>query len=178
MMLEWRKEEVEFLRTLEQTCLSLSKDYHKVFFMLKSSQARLRIPCIVIGSFTGVASFGTSTFPQHYQSLVAIIVGLVNIVIAILSTLETFFKISENIELTASASTQLRKLANDIDKELSIDETVRETSGVNYLRECYTRYQQILSSAPILQHFKAYLTDKGKNTHVQETKPFYQKFVD
>lgn len=163
--MQWKKEEEDFLRILEQTCISLSRDYHKVYFNLQSAQSKLRIPAIIIGSFTGVASFGTSTFPKEYHSTIAIIVGIVNVCIAILSTVESYFKLGENINLTASASVQLRKLANDINKELCIDYSVRETSGINFLRDCYTRYQQILSGAPILRQFKAYKVEAQFNTH-------------
>jgi hypothetical protein len=159
MLLGWREEEIEYLKILEETSMRLSRNYHKAHFALKSYQSRFRIPAIVIGSFTGVASFGTSTFPVKYHSTIAITVGIVNIIIAILNTIETFFKIGENINMTATASAQLRILSNDINKELSIDESVRETSGVNYLRDSYTRYQQILSGAPILDQFKAYVVD-------------------
>lgn len=156
MKMQWKKEEEEYLRILEETSICLSKDYHNVYFTLQATQSRLRIPAIVIGSFTGVASFGTSTFPKKYHPIIAIIVGIVNVCIAILNTVESYFKLGENINLAASASLQLRKLANDINRELSVDESVRETSGINYLRDCYTRYQQILSGAPILRKFKAY----------------------
>ncbi len=162
--MQWKKEEEDFLKILEQTCISLSRDYHKTYFNLQSTQSKLRIPAIIIGSFTGVASFGTATFPDEHHSTVAIIVGIVNVCIAILSTVESYFKLGENINLTASASVQLRKLANDINKELCIDDTVRETSGINFLRDCYTRYQQILSGAPILRQFKAYKVESQSNT--------------
>lgn len=154
--MQWTKQEEDYLRILEERCTSLSKDYHKVYFNLQTYQSRLRIPAIVIGSFTGVASFGTSTFPKQYHSMISIIVGIVNVCIAILNTIESYYKLGENINLSSTASIQLRQLANDINKELAIDTNVRETSGINYLRDCYTRYQQITSGAPILKQFSAY----------------------
>lgn len=168
MNMLWKKEEEEYLRILEQSCINLSRDYHKMYFKLQSTQSKLRIPAIIIGSFTGVASFGTSTFPEEQHSTIAIIVGIVNVCIAILSTIESYFKLGENINLTVSASVQLRKLANDINKELCIDETFRETSGVNFLRDSYTRYQQILSGAPILKQFKAYDVESRSNTQKKD----------
>lgn len=161
--MQWKQQEEDYLRILEERCTSLSQDYHKVYFSLQSYQSRLRIPAIVIGSFTGVASFGTSTFPTQYHPMISIIVGIVNVCIAILNTIESYYKLGENINLSSSASVQLRQLANDINKELAIDMNVRETSGINYLRDCYTRYQQITSSAPILKQFSAYKVEPLSN---------------
>jgi hypothetical protein len=176
--MQWQKEEEEYLRMLEDSCINLSKEYHKVYFRLKALQTRLRIPAIVIGSFTGIASFGTNNFPQKFQPNIAIIVGIVNIAIAILNTLETYFKVSENINATTVASTQLRKLANDINKELCLEKETRETSGINYLRDSYTRYQQIILSAPLLQTFKVYQVDQSRFIPTKKKRGFLQHVVD
>lgn len=178
MIMQWTADEVEFLKVLEETSTNLSKDYHNVYFGLQSTQSKLRIPAIVVGSFTGVASFGTSTFPKQYHTTIAIIVGLVNICIAILNTVEAYFKLGENINLAASASVQLRKLANDISKELSVDESVRETSGINFLRECYTRYQQILSGAPILRQYKAYKMERIPPAATERGKGLWKSVIN
>jgi hypothetical protein len=177
MIMHWQKEEEEYLRMLEDTCLNLSKEYHEVYFKSTALQTRLRIPAIVIGSFTGIASFGTSNFPERFQHNIAIIVGVVNVAIAILNTLETFFKVGENINATLVASTQLRKLANDINKELCLERETRETSGINYLRDSYTRYQQIISSAPLLQTFKTYQVDKSRLTSIKKKRGILQHVV-
>lgn len=151
--IDWVKEEENYLQTIEATCIRLSKDYHQVYFEKKRTQTQLRIPAIIVGSFTGVASFGTTTFPQELHKWVAIVVGVINIGIAILSTLETFFKVGEDMTAARTTSDQLRKLAEDIHKELALPVKDRPTSGIIFLKEMYTRYQQIISSSPMLPRF-------------------------
>lgn len=151
--MNWLKQEEEYLTNIKGSSLSLSQSFHKVYFRKKKFQSRLRIPAIIVGSFTGVASFGTSTFPKNMQRWVAIIVGLVNIGIAVLNTIESFFKVSEDMTSARNTSEQLRKLAEDIDRELALPQIDRETSGIIFLREAYTRYQQILNQAPMLARY-------------------------
>jgi len=153
---DWLSEEEQYLDIISKVCINLSKRYHAKYFVRKKTQTKLKIPAIIIGSFTGVASFGTSTFPKHAQKWVAIVVGLVNICIATLNTLDTFFKISEDMTSAKATSEQLRKLAEDIQKELCLPETDRPTSGIQFLREVYTRYQQIISNAPMLHAYISY----------------------
>lgn len=174
--MELNVDEVEYLRLLELCSRSLAKDYHTVHFAMKSLQNKLRIPSIIIGSFTGVAAFGTSKFPTNYQHHIPIVVGLINIAIAIFQTIESFLKIGENINLSATASSQFTILADDICKELALDSESRETSGAYYVRDCHTRYQQILSMAPMLSQFHQYLQEyrnaKTKN------KGMIRQFID
>lgn len=153
----WREKEEEYLRKLELSCLQMSREYHDIYFDLKTSQNKYKIPAIIIGSFTGVASFGSSTFPPNYQKWVSISVGLINVAIAILNTLESFFKLGEELSASRSSSEQLKKLAEDINRELALDVSTRQTSGVIFLRDAYTRYQQIVSNAPLLMKYNSYL---------------------
>jgi hypothetical protein len=158
----WREAEERYLKVIEASSLEFSKDYHSVYFQLKVLDARIKIPAIIIGSFTGVASFGSSTFPKDVQKWIAITVGLINVGIAMLNTLETFFKLGEHLNHTRAASEQFRKLSEDINKELALEESTRQTTGIIFLREVYTRYQQIVSNAPMLSKYKSYLYKKPK----------------
>lgn len=152
-MASWRPEEVTYLRNLEVSCVELSQEYHSIYFKLKTTQNKFKIPSIIIGSFTGVASFGSSTFPPGYQKWISVSVGLINVAIAILTTLESFFKLGEDMNASRSSSEQLKKLAEDINREMSLEVSTRQTSGIIFLRDAYTRYHQILSTAPVLQDY-------------------------
>lgn len=168
----WLKQEEEYLELVSKICIQLSKKYHKVYFLRKSVLARLKIPAIIIGSFTGVASFGTTTFPKETQKWVAVVVGVVNIFIATLNTLESFFKVGEEMTSAQTTYEQLRKVAEDIEKELSLPHIVRPTSGIQFLRDIYVRYQQIINSAPVLDDYISYA---DKETIVKPAKGLLQR---
>lgn len=160
----WLKEEEDYLRIVSKVCIDLSKKYHKVYFLRKKVLTKLKMPAIIIGSFTGVASFGTTTFPKEAQRWVAIVVGVVNICIATLNTLESFFKVGEEMTSAQTTYEQLRKLAEDIEKELCLPDADRPTSGIQFLRDSYTRYQQIINSAPVLDDYLSYADKESKLT--------------
>ena len=155
--MEWLKVEEDYLDSMEVLCMEQSKLYHDVYFEKRRTHLRLKVPAIIVGSFTGVASFGTTTFPSVLQLYVPIIVGIINICIAILNACDTFFKISEDMNLARSTSEQLKKLAEDINKETKIPANLRQTNGITFLSEAYTRYQQINNNAPMLKKYVSYL---------------------
>lgn len=146
----WLPEEEIYLHSIQNSCETLSKLYLEKYKQCKSLQTKLKLPAIIIGSFTGIASFGTETFPKHLQKYVSISVGVITISIAILNTIESYLKVGENTSSSISAATALQKLREDINKELCIPTPDRVDNGIVFLRDVFTRYLQILNQAPVL----------------------------
>lgn len=144
----WVKEEEDYLRMLADSCQYLARKYRAAYELRKAQQAKFRIPSIIIGSVSGVASFGTTTFPDHIQKFVSIAVGGASILIAILNTIESYMKIGELMGASLQASQNFLKLADDISIELSIPPSLRGTQGILYMRETFTLYQKFVDLAP------------------------------
>jgi hypothetical protein len=155
-VLIWTEDEEVYLHSIQRSCEQQSLLYLEQYRRLRNIQAKIKIPVIIIGSLTGITSFGTETFPKYAQKWVGIGVGIVTIGIAILNTIESYFKIGENANGSISTSNALQQLREDINKELSLPSTDRQAPGLTFLRDSYTRYQQILSQAPILDDGNVY----------------------
>ena len=155
-ILVWTQEEELYLHCIQNSCEELSNLYLAEFRKLRNIQAKIKIPVIIIGSFTGITSFGTETFPKFAQKWVSVGVGIITIGIAILNTIESYFKIGENANSAINTSNALQQLREDINKELSLPEPDRQAPGLTFLRDSYTRYQQILNQAPILNEGTVY----------------------
>lgn len=146
----WLPDEEIYLHQIQKSCENLSKLYLAKYRACKSLQTKLKLPAIVIGSFTGIASFGSSSFPPDSQHYVSIGVGIVTMCIAILNTIESYLKVGENTNSAISAATALQQLREDVNKELCLPASDRIDSGIVFLRDIYTRYVQILNQAPVL----------------------------
>jgi hypothetical protein len=144
----WLREEEDYLRGLHDLCLELAVAYQKLYNTHKRLQTQFRIPAIVLSSLTGTASFGTTSFPRGMQRWVSIVVGLVNIGIAILASIETYLKLGELVSHSLNASSQLHRLADDIMLELSMPAENRTSVGNVFVRDMYAHYESILSTAP------------------------------
>lgn len=148
---QWLPEEEEYLRILHRRCHRLGLVYKKLHIDYKHTQNKFRLPAILLSSISGVVSFGQTVFPEEAQRWVSISVGGVNIFIAIINTVESYMKIGEMVTKSITSYAVLHKLADDIFCEISIPTKDRETSGIAFLRDCYTRYQQIMDSAPLIE---------------------------
>lgn len=148
----WLPDEEIYLHSIQQSCEHLSKLYLAKYKSCKSLQTRLKLPAIIVGSFTGIASFGSDSFPPNSQKYVSITVGIITIGIAILNTIESYLKVGENTNSAISAATALQQVREDIHRELSLPVSDRIDSGIVFLRDIYTRYVQVITQAPVLEN--------------------------
>jgi len=144
----WNDEETLYLNQLNKLCQQQSQRYKDIYFKYKNLQARMKIPVIVASSIAGVASFGTSTFPDGAAKTVSIVVGAVNIAISIINSIEAFYQYQNIIEKALKVSNELKKLSDEISLELSLNTTEREMAGVALCRKAYTDYESILQNSP------------------------------
>lgn len=146
----WYEKEQKFLRKLQAMCVKTSQEYMEVYEVMHKVQTRLRLPSIILSSFSGIASFGTTSFPPDAQKYVSIAVGIVNITIAMLQTYESYLKIADTVSKSVTATVALKRLGEDIDCELYIPIENRELAGNTFLRNSFNKYQAIIADAPIL----------------------------
>lgn len=147
----WYDKEERFLKNLCKVSNELSDTYLILYKASHKTQMRLRLPAIILSSLSGVASFGTQSFPNNLQKYVSIVVGLINVCIAMIQTYESFIKIADIVSRALVVSTGLKKLADDIKCELSIPIENRAANGITFLRDCFSRYQAIVYQAPPLE---------------------------
>lgn len=151
-VMKWFQEEEAYLKNLHDSCLDISKEYMKLYVHTHRIQTKLRLPAIILSSFSGVASFGSSGFEDTAQKWISIGVGIINVGIAILQTYESYLKIGDIVSKSLTGSQALKKLADDIMCELSLPIEDRDSNGVTFLREAFGRYQAIIDSLPPLEH--------------------------
>lgn len=161
----WHPEEIRYLEKLSRTCQELSNRYKALYTAYKSKQVKYKLPTIILGSVLGLASFGSAQFGEGNQNKIAIFVGATNIVISIISSVEAFLKLGENMSGSLVASTSYQKLKEKIDVELSIPEDGRTGSGLMFLRECYSEYQKIGDLAPAVLVRNRYITEETSKLH-------------
>lgn len=146
---DWHPEEEQYLKDMCAACVKLAAKYRTMHDRHRVLLHRLKIPAIVVGSASGVASFGAQQFPPILQKHLAIGVGIVSVAIAILNTLESYFKVGEVTAASEATIRALQRLRDDIHKELQLPMHLRSSDGITFLRDAYVRYQQIIGEAPL-----------------------------
>ena len=147
----WNDKEIDYLKKIYKSCEELNHLYDNYYIKYKSIAMKFRLPAIVIGGVASAISFGTAQFPFVMQGYISIIVGSTSLFIAILNTIEAYLELNKTMAQSLTTSQTFKKLADDVQCELSIPVEDRETAGIFFLRSIYTRYQQTLNIAPHLE---------------------------
>ena len=148
---QWNDEEQKYLNMLCTKYDEMADKYMDLYRYMHSKQIRYRLPVIIFSSLSGIASFGTSSFPPFMQRYVSIGVGIVNVGISIIQAYESYIKLNDIVVKSYTISCSLKKLSDRIHVELYIPVNNRILDGDKYLREVLEEYEKIMADAPPLE---------------------------
>lgn len=108
------------------------------------------IPVIILSTLTGTANFGMDSYvPEHFKQGATAIVGGLNLFAGVLSTLQNFLKVAENMESARNSCVSWGKLQRCIQIELSLDVNRRQNSH-DFLKICRAEYDRLTEQSPIV----------------------------
>ena len=108
------------------------------------------IPVIILSTLTGAVNVGMDSFvPPEKKSIASAIVGGVNILAGIISTLQNFLKVAELMEAHRIAGVAWGKLQRNIAIELALDPS-RRIVQTDFLKMSRLEYDRLLESSPII----------------------------
>lgn len=151
-IIKWSQNHEDTLIILHKYSNMLAQKYHDRYGEYKKTLYKYRIPIIIISTITGFISIANAGyFPAEWMKYVSLGVGLSNLIVSIIGTIENLKKINENMNLSFSAHDKFRILANSISITLRIPRQQRDSDGSTYVKTIFTEFQQTLSNAPILK---------------------------
>jgi hypothetical protein len=107
------------------------------------------VPVIVMSTLTGTANFAQEKLPPQYQFYAPIVIGCVNIIAGIITTVQQFLHINELNEAHRVSMISWDKFYRRIKNELS--RNPKERSQVNeFLMSSTEEYDRITETSPII----------------------------
>jgi hypothetical protein len=114
-----------------------------------SLNAWYTIPCIIISTLAGTANFAQQRVPEEYQGLFTMVVGGVNILGGIISTIQQFLKITQLNEAHRVSSIAWDKFYRNI--KIEIAKHPKERMHVNQmLKICKEEFDRLMETSPII----------------------------
>ena len=135
---EWNLNHENYLNKLQLQC---SEEYHyfnRNFLFYFETSKYYSIPILILSAVNSIISMALVSFVK--QEYVSIISSSVSLTVGIISSIQMFLKINENMTNSLVASIKFHKLSVKICKELSIKRQDRKTDGNTFLNECYGEY--------------------------------------
>ena len=145
----WSSQLEDLIAIEGERCLGLSKLHARCEELTGKMNTIIQIPVIILSTLSGTASVGSATLFGG-SSIAPTIIGLVSIGVGILNTIGSFFAYAKKSEAHRIAHLQYAKLFSQINVELSLPRTERETAGsvLKNLRDTMERLAEITPSIP------------------------------
>lgn len=105
------------------------------------------IPVIIMSTLTGTANFAQERLPENTREYAPIIIGTVNIIAGIITTIQQFFKISDVNEAHRVSSISWDKFYRKIKVELSKSPEERQ-NVYEFLKSCTEEFDRLMEVSP------------------------------
>jgi hypothetical protein len=154
----WKEEEEKILREWADKAQCYELMHSKSHEVYNYRNTLFVIPVIIISTITGTANFAQDRVPSQYQSIFVMVVGAMNIIAAIISTIAQYLKISELNESYRVGTLQWGKFYRNIKTELAKHplDRVPPTNMLSMCKEEFDRLLEIYPDIPqkIINDFK------------------------
>jgi len=149
LLAEW-SERASCYRWLHGRC---EKKYQRSYYSFS-------IPVIILSTLTGAANVGMDSFvAEENKSIASAIVGGVNILAGIVSTLQNFLKVAELMEAHRIAGVSWGKLQRNISIELALDPSRRVLQS-DFLKLSRAEYDRLIEAGPLIDDSIIYQFNK------------------
>jgi hypothetical protein len=154
----WKEEEENILREWADKAQCYEIMHSRSHEIYNYKNTLFVIPVIIISTITGTANFAQDRVPSNYQSIFVMVVGGLNILAAIISTIAQYLKISELNESYRVGTLQWGKFYRNIKTELAKHplDRVPPTNMLSICKEEFDRLLEIYPEIPqkVVNEFK------------------------
>lgn len=148
-LIEWSKENeliiVEWA-DIAQCYKWMHTRSHNIY---SNMHAGFTIPAIIFSTITGTASFAQTSLPTNLQPFAPMVIGTINILIGILTTVQQYLKVSEFNEAHRVSALSWDKFARNIRIELAKPPYERMDAG-HFLKLNRQEYDRLMETSPTI----------------------------
>jgi len=138
-----------YLENVRLNCVLLQKIHKKRYFALKSYLKFFKIPNIIISSSNSVLSVGMTQYWE--QSFISGITCLLSLISAIITSIELYLGIENNMVKEEQISRSYYLLGTDIFKTLSLERKNRKIDANDYLNQVYSEYGKLIERSSFVK---------------------------
>ena len=115
----------------------------------KNETAWFTIPVIILSTLTGTANFAQNSIPEEYRENAPMVIGTINILAGIITTISQFLRVSELQEGHRVASLSWGKYSRNIKTEL-IRHPDDRTPVMEMMKISKQEYDRLMESSPAI----------------------------
>jgi len=140
----WHNQQLLILKGWSEICASYRWLHYRTHIRYKIKNYCYMIPVIIMSTITGTANFAQAQVPAFFMVYTPLIIGTINILSAIITTIYQFAKISELMESHRISSINYGKLSRNIDIQINLPEQYRTISGSDFIKETKAELDRLI----------------------------------
>lgn len=170
----WESQHEIILKRWAEIASCYSWMHDRAYREFKVKNMYYAIPVIILSTLTGTANFAQQSIPEKHRAIAVMVIGSLNLISGLITTLAQFFKVNELQEAHRSSSILFSKFSRNISIELNLPITDRSHDGVTFLEHSRQEYNRLVEQSPtipttVLSKFNS----KFRKSHI--TKPTISK---
>jgi len=167
--LEWNEQQSKLLQNWAEIAGSYRWIHNQAHMLYKKRNIRYMMPLIIMSTVTGTANFAQNTFPLVIRPYIPQIIGAINLIAAILTTVYQFLKISEYMESHRIASINYGKFCRNITVELNLPVKNRSICGNDLVKISRNDIDRLIEQSPSIPNsvLKLYKLNFGDSNIAQ-----------
>lgn len=162
---DWTDDIEEILSKVRQNCIDMYKYHLCRYFQYKRVLPIFRVPVLILNALNSVFSVGLQ--PYMEQSLISVLNCLISLIATLINSIEMYMGIQKSMESEMSSSQGFYILSIGIYKMLTLTRENRDTSGKQYLMECYNTYSELVRNSKLIKD--PYMLQKDFLQNVDKT---------
>jgi len=147
---EWSSEHENILIDWADKAMCYRWMHSKANLKFNRLSRMFTIPVIIISTITGTANFAQNRIPDDYVSLYVMVVGAMNILAGIITTVQQFLKINELNEAHRVSSIAWDKFYRNIKIEIAKKPKERIPVG-QMIKFCKEEFDRLMETSPVIQ---------------------------
>jgi hypothetical protein len=179
-MVSWHPQQERILKNWSEIGSSYRFLHDKAFNKYDRCNMCFSLPVIILSTLTGVANFAQSSFPVDSRPMVSVIVGSLNIIAGLITTIAQFLKVAEKMEGHRAASVAYSKFSRNISVELSLPVKERLVNGTEFLSTQRSELDRLIEQSPnipedIVKVFdKTFIKRDQSGNKIEDDTTFYK----
>lgn len=176
----WHPQQEKILKNWSEVGSSYRYLHDKSFNKYERCNMCFSLPVIILSTLTGVANFAQSSFPVDARPTVSVVVGSLNIIAGLITTIAQFLKVAEKMEGHRAASVAYSKFSRNISVELSLPVKERLVDGTEFLSVQRGEMDRLIEQSPnipedIVKLFdKTFIKRDKKGNKLNDDNAFYK----
>tara|TARA_B100001094_G_scaffold304726_1_gene333954 strand:- start:703 stop:1833 length:1131 start_codon:yes stop_codon:yes gene_type:complete len=176
----WHPQQEKILKNWSEIGSSYRYLHDKSFNKYETCNMCFNLPVIILSTLTGVANFAQSSFPVDARPTVSVIIGSLNIIAGLITTIAQFLKVAEKMEGHRSATVAYSKFSRNISVELSLPVPERQVHGTEFLSTQRAELDRLIEQSPnipedIVKRFdKTFIKRDVSGNKIDDDDEFYK----